>query len=77
MSKGKIWGFIKGMGDVLAVFPPGRVQLPARTIDERLKRSWYRTGIALHLAMDEYDCTDQEEDTQHQRQNSFVRQLSE
>jgi hypothetical protein len=65
VSKGTIWRFIKGMGNVFAVSPPGRVQLPTRTVNERLRRSWYRTGMALHLAMDEYDCANQEEDMQH------------
>ena len=60
-SKGKLWRFFQGMGDVLVVSPPGRVQVRTRTVQDRLRRSWFRTGMALQLAMDQYSPTDQVE----------------
>lgn len=67
LSENFILRLIKGMGDALTILPPREVRLPARSINERLERSWYRTGMALYLAMDEYDSTEKkaEEDTKH------------
>ena len=64
-SKVKVWRFLKGMADALVVSPPEKVQVHRWTAQDRLKRTWFRTGMALQLAMDEHDRTDLEEDEQH------------
>ncbi|MDR4485314.1 MAG: hypothetical protein R3B95_19285 [Nitrospirales bacterium] len=55
LSESSLLRIFRGMGDALAIFPSNEIMLPARNVNERLERSWYRTGMALYLAMDAYD----------------------
>lgn len=63
-SKSKFLSFFQGMANVLVMSPPGKIQIPVRTVQDRVRRSWLRTGVALQLAMDEYDRIDEEENEQ-------------
>lgn len=56
---------LEAVGSVLSISPTGRVELPVRSVNDRLKRSWDRTGMAIHQAIDEYGRVNQIQNTQH------------
>lgn len=47
--------FFRGTSEVFIVVPTDRVELTAKTITDRLRQSWTRTGQVVQLSIDEYE----------------------
>lgn len=60
LPKERLMHFLKGMSGIFVVLQPNRVDIQTKDANERIRRSWARTGRSVQLAIEQYECNNQQ-----------------